>query len=198
MKGWDNYIEKNGLLVVLSGPSGTGKDTVYNALEKIYPQVRRCVTTTTRAPRPNEIDGKDYNFVSVEEFRKMVETESFLEYAQVHGNLYGTPKKWVTEHISYGYDVVLKIDVQGGLSVKRHMPSAVMIFLTTPTFEDLEMRLRSRKTETEEEITKRLLDARNEFEYIPHYDYLIENESVSKAAENIKAVLIAEHCKIKL
>ncbi|MFQ3548618.1 MAG: guanylate kinase [Armatimonadota bacterium] len=198
MRAWDNYIEKNGLLVVLSGPSGTGKDTVYNALEKIYPQVRRCVTTTTRTPRPNEVDGKDYNFVSVEEFRKMVETDSFLEYAQVHGNLYGTPKNWVTEHISNGYDVVLKIDVQGGLSVKRSMPSAIMIFLTTPTFEDLEMRLRSRKTETEEEITKRLLDARKEFEYIPHYDYLVENESVSQAAENIKAVLIAEHCKIKL
>ena len=197
MRTWDRYLRTSGLLVVLSGPSGVGKDAILTELEKIFPGVRRCVTTTTRPPRGGEIDGVHYNFVSVAKFRHQAEENGFLEYAQVHGNLYGTPRRWVEENIEQGHDVILKIDVQGGLAVKRQVPSAVMTFVVPPSMDELERRLRSRLTESETEATKRLLDARNELEQIPNYTYIIENDSLPTAAEQLKAVIVAEHCKVK-
>jgi len=197
MRTWDDHVLCGGLLIVLSGPSGVGKDAVLSELEKIYPKFQRCVTTTTRKPRENEVDGVDYFFISVDDFRARAEAGGFLEYANVHGNLYGTPRQWVDEKLREGVDVMLKIDVQGGLNVKKQMPSAVMIFLVPPSLEELERRLKGRNTESNEDLTKRLLNARKELDQIPHYDYLIENNSLAKTAEELKAVIIAEHCRIK-
>ena len=197
MPNWDEHRRKGGLLIVLSGPSGVGKDSVLDELKKIYPALAKCVTMTTRQPRDGEVDGVDYTFVSVEDFKKRVDEGGFLEYAEVHCNLYGTPRSWVEENLAQGADIVLKIDVQGGLTVKHKMPSAVMVFLLPPSMEELERRLRSRLTETDEEMSVRLLNARKELEQISRYDYVIVNDSISKAAEELKAVLIAEHCRIQ-
>jgi len=197
MRTWDKYVRRGGLLLVLSGPSGVGKDAVLAELEKIYPSVRRCVTVTTRPPRENERNGVDYTFVSAGEFRRRAEEGAFLEYAEVHGYLYGTPRQWVEDQLSKGIDVVLKIDVQGGLNVKQVKPEAILIFLVPPSLEELERRLRSRNSESEESITRRLLNARKELEQIPHYDYMIENSSIEHAAEELKAVIVAEHCRVR-
>jgi len=185
------------LLIVLSGPSGAGKDAVLTELGKVYPKARRCVTATTRLRRNSERDGVDYHFVSMKEFRKRAEEGGFLEYAEVHGHLYGTPRQWVEESLGRGEDVVLKIDVQGGLNVKRAMPEAVMVFVVPPSLEELENRLRSRKTDSDEDVARRLLNARKELEQIPHYDYIVENNSLAQAAEELKAVIVAEHLRIQ-
>lgn len=197
MRAWDRNIRAGGLLIVLSGPSGVGKDAVLLELAKIYPHFKRCVTTTTRSPRNGEVDGVDYTFISVAEFSKRAENNDFLEYANVHGNLYGTPRSWVEEQLKEGMDVILKIDVQGGLAVKKQMPSAVMIFLVPPSLEELEKRLRGRLTETENDVTKRLLNARKELDQISHYEYLIENDTLANTAEKVKAVIVAEHSRIQ-
>ena len=197
MRVWDEHVRKGGLLFVVSGPSGVGKDCVLMELAKIYPAARRCVTSTTRPPRSGEVEGVDYCFVSTQEFRERIEAGGFLEYAEVHGNLYGTPRQSVEDDLADGIDVILKIDVQGGLNVKRQVPEAIMVFLAPPSVEELERRLRSRLTDSQEQIAKRLADARSELEHIPHYDYLIENDSLPDAADKLRAVIIAEHCGIR-
>jgi len=196
MGSWDSRIRGGGLLIVLSGPSGVGKDAVLAELEEIRQNVRRCVTTTTRPRRDYEQDGVDYTFVGVEEFQRRIEQGDFLEYAEVHGHLYGTPKQWVELNRAQGGDVVLKIDVQGGLAVKRVVPETVMVFLVPPSMEELERRLRSRNTDSDEAIAQRLLNARKELDHIPQYEYIIENGSLAYAAEELKAVIVAEHCRI--
>ena len=135
--------------------------------------------------------------MTVEDFERKIAEGGFLEHARVHGHLYGTPRSSVNEQTAAGRDVILKIDVQGGIAVKQQEPLCVMVFLVPPSLEELERRLRSRSTETEQDILKRFADARNELEQIPHYDYIIENSSIRTAAEQLKAVLIAEHCRIQ-
>ncbi|MBI2844528.1 MAG: guanylate kinase [Armatimonadetes bacterium] len=196
MLDWNNYRRRTGLVIVLSGPSGVGKDCVLEEFIKLCPDVRRCITYTTRTPRAGEGSGKDYHFVSVEEFGRMVEDCWFLEFAEVHGNLYGTPRSWVEEERAAGRDVVLKIDVQGGVAVKRQIPDAVMVFLVPPSLEELDRRLRSRLTEADAELTKRLLDARSELAYISSYEYMIENDVVFGAASKLRAIVIAERSRI--
>ncbi|HOM71494.1 MAG TPA: guanylate kinase [Armatimonadota bacterium] len=196
MQIWDNYRRKTGLVIVLSGPSGVGKDSVLEEFTRQCPQVTRCVTVTTRPPRNNEQQGVDYHFVSVDKFRQMVDEGQFLEFAEVHGNLYGTPKPWVLEQMAAGRDSILKIDVQGGISVKNQIPEAVMIFLVPPSLEELERRLRSRLTETDNDIEKRLLNARSELEHIPYYEYIIDNDIIENAVEKLRAIIIAEHSRI--
>lgn len=196
MRTWDSHRRSQGLLVVVSGPSGVGKDAVLTELHKIHGGIRRCVTMTTRPMRPGETDGADYDFVSVDEFRSRAAQGGFLEYAEVHGNLYGTPRPWVEKTLADGQDALLKIDVQGGLAVKRQMPECVMVFLAPPSLEELERRLRARLTESDADIARRLQNALAELEQIPNYDYLIENDSLPRAAEELKAVIVAEHCRI--
>jgi guanylate kinase len=187
---------QRGRLFVVSGPSGVGKDTVLEAFHRLLPDVKQCVTVTTRRMRPGESQGHPYLFLSVSEFQAMLEADGFLEYAKVNGNLYGTPRAWVEEQRSLGYDTLLKIDVQGGLKVRHKVPDAVLVFLAPPTLNELERRLRDRNTETEDQIGIRLVDARSELEEIPSYDYLIINDFVERAADDIRAIFIAERRRV--
>lgn len=193
---WNDYRRKSGLVIVLSGPSGVGKDRVLEEFVKICPDVSRCVTATTRAPRPKEVAGRDYHFVSVDDFRQMVEDKEFLEFAEVHGNLYGTPRQWVVDQAVAGRDVILKIDVQGGIAVKNQIPEAVMIFLVPPSLNELERRLRSRNTECEADLTKRLLDAQSELRYISSYQYMVVNDVLGDAVAQLRAIVVAERSRI--
>lgn len=187
---------QRGRLFVVSGPSGVGKDTVLVQLHRLLPDVVRCVTATTRAPRPGEVHGRDYLFMSLTEFTQMVDRQEFLEYARVNGNLYGTPKAWVDEQRAQGHDVILKIDVQGGLTVRTKARDAVLIFLQPPSVQELERRLRARSTETEEQIMTRLLDARSELQQIPNYDFVVVNDDVDCAADWIRCIILAERCRV--
>ena len=188
---------RQGKLYVLSGPSGVGKDTVLAALKPHVPDLAICITATTRAMRPTESPGNPYQFLTMTEFEEMVEADAFLEWARVNGgNLYGTPRNWVEERSVAGFDVLLKIDVQGGLAVRAKVPDAVLIFLEPPTFPDLEKRLRARSTETEDAIRIRLLDARSELNQRPNYDYAVVNDTIAHAVEQLQAILLAEKCRI--
>ena len=193
----------NGLLLVVSGPSAVGKDTVLDALlalpdSKLPYTISKCVTTTTRSPRPGETDGVDYNFVTAAQFNALVAGDELLEYAEVHDNYYGTPRTSVDAARRQGVNVILKIDVQGGRAVKQKMPDAVLIFLQPPSLEELERRLRGRATETEEDIARRLLNARKEMAQRPHYDYAVTNDAVDDAVHTIVAILRAEQCRIRV
>lgn len=188
---------RKGRLFVVSGPSGVGKDTV---IEHLLPRISGVVlnvSATTRAPRTGESEGKPYFFVSVADFRTMVEVDAFLEYARVNGNLYGTPRAWVDEQRNLGIDVLLKIDVQGGLTVRTKVRDAVLIFLMPPSVDELERRLRARSTETEEQITTRLLDARSELQQIPNYDYAVMNDNVDRSADLLRSIFLAERCRVR-
>ena len=185
------------MLVVLSGPSGVGKDTLLRRLEQVCPGIERCVTYTTREPRPGEVPGVDYNFVSVREFQKMIDEGDFLEYARVHTDLYGSPLSSVKHIRENGLDAVLKIDVQGGLTVSQKAPDAVMIFVAPPSMEELERRLRARYTDSEAAITKRLQDAQREIEHIPMYDYLVVNDEVEATVDRLRCIIVAERARVR-
>jgi guanylate kinase len=191
--------------VVVSGPSAVGKDTVLDALlnsPSPSPSLQKCVTATTRPPRPKEgggmeEDGVDYHFVSPARFNQMVAHDALLEYAEYADNYYGTPRDWVAERRSQGIDVILKIEVQGGMIVKQKAQDAVLIFLQPPSLAELERRLRHRRTDSDDQIAKRLLHARKEMDYLTHYDYVVTNDEVPDAVEAIRSVIRAEHCRIR-
>jgi guanylate kinase len=188
---------KTGRLFVVSGPSGVGKDTVLGHFHTIMHDVVQCVTVTTRLPRPGESQGNPYTFVSVAEFDARVRADLFLEYAHVNGNWYGTPREWVEEQRALGFDVLLKIDVQGAMNVRTRMRDAIMVFIVPPSLEELESRLRLRSTETEEQIVTRLLDARSELQQVSNYDYAVVNDTVEAAAELIRAIFLSERARIR-
>ncbi len=197
MRIWPEYARNGGLLIVLSGPSGAGKDAVLEQFLKLGTGVKKCVTCTTRQRREAEVDGVDYTFLSVEDFERRKAEGGFLESAVYCGNMYGTPRDWVERETQLGHDVILKIEVQGGLDVKRQMPDCVMVFLLPPSMEELARRLRNRSTDTDEEMEGRLRRAREELKEARHYDYIIENDSIRQAAEELKAIVIAEHCRVR-
>lgn len=186
-----------GLLFVVSGPSGVGKDTLLTRLEQICQGIRRCVTYTTRAPRPGEIPGLDYNFISERDFELMIERGEFLEYARVHGHLYGSPLTEVNAIREGGEDAILKIDVQGALMVKQRLPEAILVFVAPPSREELEKRLRQRYTDSEEDIRCRLRNAYTEMGQIPRYDYLVVNDEVEIAVDKLRSVIIAERIRVR-
>ena len=181
-----------GLLIVISAPSGTGKTTLTRMLLEEFPHMEFSVSFTTRPPRPGEVNGKDYWFVSKEEFLKRIEEGDFLEWAEVYGNLYGTSKSQVLKALNEGKDVLLDIDPQGALQVKENFPDAVLIFILPPSLKELERRLRKRGTDSEEVIEKRLKIAREEIRRAPLYDYIVVNDSLEVAYGRLKSIITAE------
>ena len=174
---------KRGVLFVFSGPSGVGKGTLKAKLfEEFADQIAYSVSATTRGPREGEVDGKDYFFISRQEFERRVKNNEFLEYAEFAGNCYGTPRAYVEKLLDSGMNVVLEIDVQGALQVMKSMPECVSVFILPPSFEELEHRLRGRGTETEEKVRERLETAKRELPYAPQYDYQIVNGGDIEAA----------------
>lgn len=187
-----------GLLIVLSGPSGVGKGTVRaavfanNQFQYVY-----SVSATTRAQRPGEVDGKDYYFVSREEFETMIQNEDLLEYAEYVGNYYGTPIQKIEENLAAGHDVFLEIEVQGAMKVKERMPEGIFIFLAPPNLEELESRITGRGTDAAHVIQERMATAKEEIELMQHYDYVVVNDQVQHAVDKINAIIQSEHLKVE-
>ena len=191
-------LNQNGLLIVLSGPSGVGKGTVRKALfESEGHNFTYSISMTTRAPREGEVDGEDYYFVTREEFEKRIKEGKFLEYAEFVGNYYGTPMDKVEENIAAGKEVVLEIEVEGAKQVKQKKNDAVFIFIAPPSFNALQDRLRRRGTEAQEVINERLAKARRELRLMNDYDYIVINDEVNNAADRIRAIIRAEHASTK-
>lgn len=188
-----------GLLLVISGPSGAGKGTVCRALMARHPEVVYSVSATTRKPRPGEIDGVHYFFVDREKFEAMIAADELLEWAMVYenGNYYGTPRQAVLDNLAAGKDVILEIDVQGALQIREKFTDAVFIFILPPSMEELKNRITGRGTETAESISKRLACAETELHYVQKYDYCVINDVVEKAVEKLEAIIIAEKCRVQ-
>lgn len=185
-----------GKLYVLSGPSGVGKDTVLAALSNIDTDFAICITATTRGMRTGEVEGSPYTFLTRTDFEDRIAAGDFLEFAEVNGgNLYGTPKSWVDQTLASGTDAILKIDVQGGKSIRSLVPDAILVFLAPPSLDELEARLRSRGTETEDAIQVRLEDARTEIAASLGYDYIVVNDKIDAAADRLRCILVAERCR---
>ena len=189
--------KRKGQLIVLSGPSGVGKSTVISELLSERGDIYFSVSFTTRAPRVGEADGVNYNFVTREQFEAMIARDELLEYAEYVNNYYGTSLKVIQEKLDAGIDVLLDIEVQGAAKVRAKCPEAVLIFIIPPSFEELSRRLHGRNTDGEEVIAGRLKKAREEYQEIPKYDYLVVNDKVSAAAAEIIAVLTAESCRTR-
>lgn len=190
----DENIQKNKLFVI-SGSSGVGKGTIIDGFLDKNPDVRLSISCTTRDKRPNEIDGVHYFFLKKEEFIKSIENDEFLEWAEFSENFYGTKKAFVQECLANHSDVILEIETQGAFQIKEKMPEAVLIFIEPPSYEDLENRLRSRKTESEEAIAKRLDFVQKEKENSKKYDYKIVNDKVDEAILEIEKIIYSERVK---
>jgi len=181
-----------GLLFVLSGPSGVGKNTVLDELFKNFDGVSYSVSATTREKRKGEVEGTDYFFISEEKFEKIKENDSFIESALVHGHHYGTPKKFVDQKLEAGEDIILEIDTQGAKQVREKYPKAVYIFLLPPSLEELENRLDKRGSESNKSKNVRLKNARKELKEVHNYDYEVINDSLADAVREIKKIIIKE------
>ena len=192
-----NKKRRKGELIVLSGPSGVGKSTVIAELMGSRDNLYFSVSFTTRQPRVGEADGINYNFVDRAEFERMIADGELLEYAEYVGNYYGTSLKLIQEKLEAGVDVLLDIEVQGAATVRTKCPEAVLIFIIPPSFEELSRRLHGRATDAEEVIQGRLHKARQEYQEIVKYDYLVVNDTVSNAAAEIASILEAESCRVK-
>jgi len=189
--------KQKGILTVVSGFSGSGKGTVMNRLLSTHPEYCLSISVTTRAPRQGEEDGREYFFRTKEYFEQMIENDKLLEYAQYVDNYYGTPREYVQRQLDEGRDVILEIEMQGARQVKKRFPEAVLVFITPPSIEELEKRLRGRGTETEEVIRGRLAQAAKEAEAMEDYDYILPNEDggADKCAEDLHRIIYSEHFK---
>ena len=186
---------KRGLLIVGSGPSGVGKGTVHAYLRQVMPSLHYSVSVTTRQPRPGEREGVDYFFRTVSEFQQMIGAGELLEYANVFGNYYGTPRKYVTDLLAAGKDVLLEIDVQGALQIKHSLPEAVLVFIAPPDMEELARRLRGRGTDAPETVERRLRDATGELAVRDKYDYVVVNDTVEQTVQEYLNIIAKEREK---
>jgi guanylate kinase len=184
-----------GNIIVLSGPSGSGKSTIRAKLLKILPDIEFSISYTTRQPRKEKSDKLDYHFITRNQFEEMIQKEEFVEWAEVHDDLYGTPAGQITSTIDKGRHILLEIDVQGGFSIKRKFPEAVLIFIIPPTLKELEKRLKDRAMNSTTEIQKRLQIAKKEIAAAKNYDYIVINDSLKHCIEQIKAIIISYRCK---
>lgn len=184
---------RKGLLILISGPSGTGKGTVCDLLRQKHPEISYSISATTRQPRPGEQDGVNYYFYTKEKFQEMIDQGQLLEWAEVYGNFYGTPKQKVLDRLEAGEDILLEIDTQGALNVMKVMPEGLFIFLLPPSLEELADRLKGRGTETEESLHRRLGAAVDEIKLATKYRYVVVNDKVEDAQETIAKIIEAEH-----
>lgn len=189
-------FKEKGLLVVLSGPSGVGKGTVCKALRARGTRLHYSISVTTRKPREGESDGVQYFFRTREQFQQMIREGELLEWAEYVGNYYGTPVDYVRKTMEDGRDVILEIEVQGALQIKKKFPEALFIFLAPPNLRELKKRIIGRGTETADLIESRMTVARSEMELMENYDYVVENDEVEKACDLIESIVLAEHCRV--
>ena len=188
-------MKRQGILFIISAPSGAGKTTLCKEVVDIFKNLRHSVSYTTRSPRPGEVHGRDYIFVSPAEFERMISAGEFAEWAEVHGNLYGTAIKTLDEYRTQGIDVILDIDCQGARQLKERYGEGVFIFILPPSFHELRRRLDIRNSDSDEVKERRIRNAADEIKELGWYDYIIVNDVFSKAVEELKSVLIAEQCR---
>lgn len=188
---------EKGNLIVISGPSGAGKDSIINGILKSNNlDCWLSISMTSRDPRGQEENGKDYFFVSREEFEKHIENDNLLEYAEYNSNYYGTPKSEINKHLEKGEDVILEIEIQGALQIKELLPEALFIFIMPPSMEELKRRLENRKTDSPDKILSRFKTAYKEINEVTKYNYVVVNDDLEDAIEKTKAILIAERCRV--
>lgn len=188
--------KQRGSLIVISGPSGAGKDTVVNKLKTMNDNIWVSISCTTREKRAGEVDGRDYFFLTKEQFEERINNNDFLEYATYNDNYYGTPISTIKEKLESGIDVILIIEVQGALYVKKHIEDAIFIFIMPPSMEELMNRLISRNTETKDKVLKRFKTAYNEINELTKYNYVVVNDEVELAAKKVNAILMSEKCRV--
>jgi guanylate kinase len=192
-----DVITRRGMLIVVSAPSGAGKTSLCHEIRLILPELAYSISYTTRAPRPGEINGKDFHFVSEAVFRAMVDRGEFAEWAAVHGNLYGTSLTALGRQLAAGLDVLLDIDTQGARQLRSRYPEGVHVFVVAPSLRELQQRLRERKSDAPQEIAKRMARAREEIAAWREYDYLIINRDLKEAVHDLAAVIQAERCRTR-
>ena len=189
-------LNKKGSLIVISGPSGAGKDTVVNKLKEINDNIWVSISCTSRLPRGSEVDGKDYFFLTKEQFEEKINNNEFLEYAVYNDNYYGTPLYKINEKLNEGVDVILVIAVQGDLYVKQHVKDAIFIFIMPNSMEELKNRLVNRKTESKDKILNRFKTAYNEINEITKYNYVVVNDEIELAANKVNSIIMSEKCRV--
>lgn len=196
-KDWRSAVKSRGILVVLSGPSGAGKNTLLNAVLPRIPDLRYSVSVTTRPPRKGETEGVNYFFVDDVTFDQMIERDELLEWAEFCGHRYGTPRRFVEECLERGESVITDLDIQGAKQIRRSYPDGVFVFLLPPSLDELKRRLKGRGTEGSEAIAKRLETATHELRAIVDYDYWVMNDSLETAASELAAIICAERRRVK-
>ncbi len=190
-------MKQEGILIIISGPSGTGKSTIVKKFINRNNDVDLSVSATTRKIRPGEQEGKNYFFLSEKDFIKKLKEDSFLEYAKVYGNYYGTPRNFVDEKLKAGKNVLLEIDTEGALQIKEKFPQGVFIFIVPPSINELQRRINSRGTETDEEVERRLNSSLKEIKELTHYNYVVMNDHILDAVQLIEAILKAEKVSVQ-
>ncbi len=193
-----NIIKHNtkGSLIVISGPSGSGKDSICERLKEYKDDFWLSISCTTRKPREGEEHGINYFFISKDEFKEKIKNDAFLEYANYNGHYYGTPKDKINDYLNNGIDVILVIEVQGALKIKHKIPEAIFIFLMPPTMKDLVLRLKKRGTETKDKIIERFKKAYKEINEISKYNYVVVNDELDKATKKVNAIIEAQKCSV--
>ena len=189
--------KKSGQLIVISAPSGSGKGTIINRLLE-NDNTTRClsVSTTSRMPRPNDVPGQTYNFVSKEDFEKLIKEDYFIEYTNYAGNYYGTPKETIKEKLNAGIDVILEIEIEGASNIKKLIPEALFIFIMPPSLKTMVKRLQKRQTESKDKIIERFLRAYQEINQVTQYNYVVVNDELEEAVSKVEAIIKAEKCRV--